>query len=84
MRWVCDLAIASAQYTISKHAQARLCEMMALQYRDEGISVFDVHPGGVMTEMAMTSKGAEVFYECKPLRYLHMKQNCRNWEGKLM
>lgn len=57
--------VANAQYCVSKLAQARLVELVALQYCERGLLVLSVHPGAVATEMARESKGAEEFMQCK-------------------
>ena len=50
--WLRDGPIANSGYCISKLAQVRLIEHMALQYRDEGLFTAAIHPGAVLTEMA--------------------------------
>lgn len=45
--------IANAQYCVSKLAQLKLVEHIHEQYHEqEGLAVFAVHPGAVMSEMA--------------------------------
>lgn len=55
--------IANAGYCISKMAQARLVEMIAEQYGEEGILAVAVHPGAVKTEMAEAAPAE--FVPCK-------------------
>ncbi|KAI1208443.1 uncharacterized protein F4807DRAFT_152188 [Annulohypoxylon truncatum] len=45
--------IANTGYCVSKMAQLRLVEMVAEQYGKEGVLAVAVHPGAVLTEMAM-------------------------------
>ena len=60
-----DGPTASPQYTISKLAQARLVEIIHNQYGgDKGLLAVAVHPGGVPTQMAKETKGAEVVIPC--------------------
>ena len=55
--------IANSGYCISKLAQLRLVEMMAKQYKDQGLLTLGIHPGAVPT--AMTDDAPEVFKKCK-------------------
>ncbi|KPI34821.1 Dehydrogenase/ SDR family member 7B [Cyphellophora attinorum] len=45
--------IANTGYTISKMAQTRLVEYIAVQYGKEGILAVTIHPGSVLTDMAI-------------------------------
>ncbi|KAL9613016.1 MAG: hypothetical protein Q9167_002406 [Letrouitia subvulpina] len=53
--WMTDGIIANTQYCVSKMAQMRIIEMMANQYRDEGLLAVGVHPGSVDTEMSRSA-----------------------------
>jgi NAD(P)-dependent dehydrogenase (short-subunit alcohol dehydrogenase family) len=45
--------IANIQYCVSKMAQLRMLEMVHEQYREEGLLVYNVHPGAVASEQAL-------------------------------
>jgi NAD(P)-dependent dehydrogenase (short-subunit alcohol dehydrogenase family) len=64
--------IANVGYCISKMAQVRLVEMIAEQYRHEGVLAVAVHPGAVKTEMAEAAPPE--FLPCKHFlyRYVHV------------
>lgn len=47
--------IANPQYTVSKAAQLRLLECAHEQYKDQGLGVYAIHPGAVLTEIAETA-----------------------------
>ncbi len=49
--WVTSGPVANPAYCISKLAQLRLVEMMAVQYKSEGLLTVGVHPGAVPTDM---------------------------------
>ncbi|KAI4160691.1 MAG: hypothetical protein LQ342_005530 [Letrouitia transgressa] len=53
--WITDGIIANTQYCVSKMAQMRIIEMMANQYREEGLLAVGVHPGAVVTDMSLKS-----------------------------
>lgn len=53
--WITEGVIANSGYCVSKLAQLRLVEMMAGQYRGEGLLSVGVHPGAVETEMAKSA-----------------------------
>ena len=61
--WITEGVIANSGYCVSKLAQLRLVEMMAGQYRGEGLLSVGVHPGAVETEMAKSAP--EEFRKCK-------------------
>ena len=63
--WVTQGPIANPAYCISKLAQVRLVEMMAIQYAEEGLLTVAVHPGAVETDM--TEAAPEAFRPCKSL-----------------
>ena len=60
---ITDGPIANSGYCISKLAQLRLIEMMAKQYKDQGLLTVGIHPGAVLTEMS--EDAPEVFKKCK-------------------
>ena len=47
------LAPTASDYQTSKHAINRLCEFVQVDHGQDGIKCFAVHPGGVVTELAL-------------------------------
>lgn len=64
---VVDGPIANTQYCISKLAQAKLVEHIAVQYGKEGLLALSIHPGSVATRGALDTS-PEVFRECEQIR----------------
>ena len=61
--WVTGGPVAHAAHCVSKLAQARLVELMADDFAEDGLLVVAVHPGCVWTD---TSKMApEMFHQCE-------------------
>ncbi len=51
--WMTTGPVASIEYSVSKLGQARIVEMIAEQFKDEGLLAVTVHPGAVPTETAL-------------------------------
>lgn len=64
----------SGAYAISKTAVIRLCETMAAEVKDHGISVFSIHPGGVATAMTASQFGSEAARIWFPRIYKYVTQ----------
>lgn len=61
---IVDGPIANTQYCVSKTAQAKMMEHIAVQYGKEGALVLSIHPGAVATKGALDT-APEVFMKCK-------------------
>ncbi|KAF2714826.1 NAD(P)-binding protein [Pleomassaria siparia CBS 279.74] len=88
--------IANTAYCVSKFAQTRLVEFIAEQYGEEGLLAIAVHPGAVLTQMAIEHApdsfrqyltddpglcGAFLVWICKEKRmWLNGRLVCATWD----
>ena len=61
--WITSGPVAHAAHCVSKLAQARLVEHMAVDFAEEGLLVAAVHPGCVWTDTSRLAP--EMFHQCK-------------------
>ncbi|KAG8860083.1 hypothetical protein FRB96_004106 [Tulasnella sp. 330] len=77
----------NSHYNIAKHSIIRLAEWIDMEYRDQGVKSFAVHPGAVLTELSTPfatwiPKGKHIFRQPPDLSawsYVRLTSGTEDW-----